>query len=82
MIYQGGNVRIEVLGSGCPNCKRLEENVRTALKKAGKDAEIVKVTDFREILAYGVMHTPVLVIDGKIMAEGRILSVDEIVRML
>jgi len=75
-------VRIEILGSGCANCKRLEENAREAVKKAGKEAEFIKVTDFKEISAYGVMRTPALVIDGKLMAQGRIPSVDEIIKML
>ena len=75
-------MRIEILGSGCANCKRLEENAREAVKKAGKEAEFIKVTDFKEISAYGVMRTPALVIDGKLMAQGRIPSVDEIIKML
>lgn len=51
---------IKVLGSGCANCKRLEENVKTAVKELGIDATIEKVSDFKDILAYGVMKTPVL----------------------
>jgi len=74
--------RIEILGSGCANCKRLEENARMAVAKTGKKAEILKVTDFSKIAAYGVMSTPALVIDGKIKAEGRIPSVEEIIKML
>lgn len=75
-------MRIEILGGGCANCKRLEENARAAVKKAGKEAEFIKVTDFKEISAYGVMRTPALVIDGKLMTQGRIPSVDEIIKML
>jgi len=75
-------VRIEILGGGCANCKRLEENAREAVKKARKEAEFIKVTDFKEISAYGVMRTPALVIDGKLMTQGRIPSVDEIIKML
>ena len=75
-------LRIEILGSGCANCRRLEENARAAVAKAGKKAEILKVTDFGKIVSYGVMGTPALVIDGKIKAEGRIPSVDEIMKML
>jgi len=74
--------RIEILGSGCANCKRLEENARMAVAKTGKKAEILKVMDFSKIAAYGVMSTPALVIDGKIKAEGRIPSVEEIIKML
>jgi small redox-active disulfide protein 2 len=75
-------VRIEILGGGCANCKKLEENAREAVKKARKEAEFIKVTDFKEISAYGVMRTPALVIDGKLMTQGRIPSVDEIIKML
>jgi small redox-active disulfide protein 2 len=75
-------MKIEILGSGCANCKRLEENARVAVAKAGKKAEIMKVTDFGKIASYGVMGTPALVIDGKVKAEGRIPSVDEIAKML
>lgn len=75
-------LKIEILGSGCANCKRLEENARAAVAKTGKKAEILKVTDFGQIASYGVMSTPALVIDGKIKAEGRIPSADEIAKML
>ena len=75
-------MKIEILGSGCANCRKLEENAKEAVKKAGKDAEVVKVTDFSEIASYGVMMTPALVIDREIKAEGRIPSIDEIVKML
>lgn len=64
--------KIEVLGPGCPNCQKLEANVRDAVSRAGVEAEIVKVTDYREILAHGVMSTPGLVIDGKVVSAGRI----------
>jgi len=64
--------KIEVLGPGCPNCKKLEANAREAVVMAGVEAEIVKVTDFREIHARGVMTTPVLVIDGTVVSSGRI----------
>jgi len=75
-------MKIEILGSGCANCRRLEENAKKAVEKTGKKAEIVKVTDFARIVSYGVMRTPALVIDGKIKSEGRIPDVDEIAKML
>ena len=75
-------MKIEILGSGCINCRKLWENARAAVEKSGKKAEIAKVTDFGEIASYGVMRTPVLVIDGKIKSEGRIPDVDEIIKML
>ncbi|MEM2908632.1 MAG: MTH895/ArsE family thioredoxin-like protein [Candidatus Bilamarchaeaceae archaeon] len=65
-------MKIEILGSGCMNCKKLEENARKAVEKAGKKAEIVKVTDFGEIASYGVMRTPALVIDGTVKSAGTI----------
>ncbi|MEM4359223.1 MAG: thioredoxin family protein [Candidatus Bilamarchaeaceae archaeon] len=75
-------MKIEILGSGCASCKKLEENARKAVEKSGKKAEIVKVTDFGVIASYGVMRTPALVIDGTVKSEGRIPDVDEIVKML
>jgi small redox-active disulfide protein 2 len=74
--------KIEVLGSGCANCKRLEQNAQEAVGMAGVEAEIVKVTDYREIMAYGVMSTPGLVIDGKVVSTGRIPSAGDIAMWL
>jgi small redox-active disulfide protein 2 len=70
--------KIEVLGPGCANCVRLEANAREAVVMAGVEAEVVKVTDFRQIAAYGVMSTPGLVIDGKVVSYGRIPSPGDI----
>ena len=69
---------IEVLGTGCANCLRLELVAAEAVQRAGIEAEIRKVTDYRRILAYGVLSTPGLVIDGTVASTGRIPSVDEI----
>lgn len=74
--------KIEVLGSGCANCIRLEANAREAAAMAGVDAEIIKVTDYRQIMAYGIMSTPGLVIDGKVMSYGRIPSPGDIAEWL
>jgi small redox-active disulfide protein 2 len=63
---------IEVLGSGCPNCQKLEANAREAVAQTGVDAEIRHVTDFAEIAGRGVMSTPGLVIDGKVVSAGKI----------
>lgn len=65
---------IKILGSGCPNCKRLEQETREALTAAPLpvDYEIVKVTDYADIAAYGVMSTPALVINEKVVSTGRI----------
>lgn len=73
---------IEVLGPGCSNCHRLEANARQAIAQAGVEAEVVKVTDYGEIMARGVLSTPGLVIDGKIVSVGRVPSVDDVARWL
>ncbi|MEM4166054.1 MAG: thioredoxin family protein [Candidatus Bilamarchaeaceae archaeon] len=75
-------MKIEILGSGCTRCKMLESNVVDAVKRSGKKAEIVKITKYEDIVSYGVMYTPALVIDGKIVSQGRIPSSDEILKML
>ena len=75
-------MKIEVLGTGCAKCKRLEENVRKAVKEAGLTAEIVKVADINEIVNRGVMMTPALIIDGDTKAVGRVPGVEELKKML
>ena len=74
--------KIEVLGTGCANCQRLEANVRQAVEMAGVDADIVKVTDYAAIMAYGIMSTPGLVIDGKIVSYGRVPPAGDIAEWL
>jgi small redox-active disulfide protein 2 len=74
--------KIEVLGPGCNNCKRLEQAARDAVAMAGIEAEIVKVTDYAEIAARGVMSTPGLVIDGKVVSYGRVPSAGDIAEWL
>jgi len=74
--------KIEVLGTGCSNCIRLEKNAREAVAIAGIDAEITKVTDYAEIMSYGIMSTPGLVINGKVVSAGRIPSAADIVPWL
>lgn len=76
------NMVIKILGSGCKNCVMLKENTETALKEAGINAEIIKVTDFRDIVAYGVMSTPALVVDEKVVSFGKVLKPEEIVTIL
>lgn len=68
---------VKVLGSGCAKCSALEAAVRSALKELGMDAAIDHVTDFAQIAAYGVMSTPALVVDGKVVSYGRVLSKEE-----
>ena len=75
-------MKIEILGTGCPKCKKLEENARKALEETGKKAEVIKITDINEIIERDVMTTPAIVIDGKIKAFGRIPDVEEIKKWL
>ena len=65
-------ITIKVLGPGCANCRKLEEVARTAVALAKVEAEIVKVTDMQEIIAGGVLKTPGLMINGKLVSSGRI----------
>ncbi len=73
---------IRILGSGCPKCKLLEENARKAVEELKIKAEIEKVTDVGEIVDYGVMSTPAIVVDGEVKAYGRIPTVEEIKKWL
>ncbi len=75
-------VKIEVLGSGCANCLRLEQAARQAVEMAGVEAEVVKITDYGEIMARGVMSTPGLVLDGKVVSVGRVPSAGDIAEWL
>ncbi|MFA7056711.1 MAG: thioredoxin family protein [Candidatus Cloacimonadales bacterium] len=73
---------IKILGSGCAKCKKLEENVRKAVANKGVDATVEKVTDMDKIMDYGVMMTPALVIDEKVISAGKLLKVEEIAKLL
>ena len=75
-------MKIEILGTGCSKCKTLEENAKQALAKIGGFHEIKKVEDIVEIMNYSVMSTPALVIDGVVKSSGKVLSVEEIVKIL
>ena len=75
-------VKIEVLGSGCANCQKLEANAREAVGIAGVEAEVLKVTDYAEIAARGVMQTPGLVIDGTVRSTGRVPTAGDIAEWL
>ena len=74
--------KIEILGTGCPKCKKLAENAETAAKQMGIEYEIRKVTDINEITKFGVMMTPALAIDGKVKMVGKVPSTDEIKGLL
>jgi small redox-active disulfide protein 2 len=75
-------MKIEILGTGCPKCKKLTENVQQALKEAGKEAEVAKIEDIKKITEYGIMMTPGLVIDGEVKSVGRVLTAEEIKRLV
>lgn len=75
-------MKIEVLGTGCPKCKKTYENAAEAIKELGIEAELVKVYDSVEIAKRGVFETPALVIDGEIKVAGRVPSKEEIKEML
>ena len=76
----GGGVK--VLGSGCAKCNALEAAVREAMDELGMNEAIEHVTDFAQIAAYGVMSTPALVVDGKVVSYGKVLKKDEAVSLL
>ena len=71
-------MKLEILGTGCPKCKKLAELAAEAVKELGITAEIIKVDKINDIMNYGVMMTPALAIDGKVIVAGRIPSKDEI----
>lgn len=73
----GNEAGVKVLGSGCAKCNALEAAARQALADLGMDTTIDHVTDFAQIAAYGVMTTPALVVDGKVVAYGRVLTKEE-----
>ena len=74
--------KIQVLGPGCPKCAKLAENADAAAKALGIEYQLEKVTDIMKILEFGVMITPALVVDGKIKVAGKVLSVEEIQKLL
>lgn len=73
---------VKVLGSGCAKCNQLEAATKEALVKLGMEDTIDHVTDFSQIAAYGVMTTPALVVDGKVVSYGKVLKTDEVVKIL
>ena len=74
--------KIQILGTGCSKCKKLEDNVRDAVKSLALDCEVEKVTDIQEIMKFGILMTPGLVIDGRVISSGRILNIKEITGIL
>lgn len=73
---------IKVLGPGCKNCVSLAENTKAALEQLGMQAELIKVTDFKDIAAYGVMSTPALVVDERVVSYGKVLKPKEVANIL
>lgn len=75
-------MEIKILGSGCAKCNELERVAREAVERDGIDASVEKVTDFAQIMSYGVMSTPALVVNGEIKVAGRVPSVDDVSKMI
>lgn len=74
--------KIQILGTGCPKCKKLAENAEAAAKDLGIEYSLEKVTQINEIMQFGVMMTPALVIDGQVKITGKVASIDEIKNLL
>ena len=74
--------KIQILGTGCPKCKKLAENAEEAAKDLGIEYEVEKVTDINEIMGFGVMVTPALAINGEVKVAGKVPSLDDIKGML
>ena len=75
-------MKIQILGTGCPKCRKLGEVAEEAAKALGLDYELVKVTDIDEITRFGVMMTPALAVDGEVKIAGQVPSVDAVKKML
>ncbi|MCD6566705.1 MAG: TM0996/MTH895 family glutaredoxin-like protein [Bacteroidales bacterium] len=75
-------MEIKVLGTGCAKCKALEKATNEAVAKTGVNATVIKVEDIVEIMQFGVMTTPALVVDGEIAVKGRVPSIDELSKIL
>ena len=75
-------MKIQILGTGCPKCKQLSENAETAAKELGIDFELEKVTSITDIMSFGVMMTPALVIDGEVKIAGKVPQVEEIKELI
>ncbi|PNQ05130.1 redox-active disulfide protein 2 [Mesotoga sp. SC_NapDC3] len=75
-------MKIEIFGSGCPRCKQTEKIMKKAVKELGSDAEVDKVTDMMAIMEKGIVSTPAVAIDGKIVLSGKIPSIDEAKRLI
>ena len=74
--------KIQILGTGCPKCKKLAENAEAAAKELGAEYQIEKITDINEIMKFGVMMTPALAVDGQVKAVGKVPSPEQIKQLL
>jgi len=74
--------KLQILGTGCPKCKKLTENTEAAAKALGIEYEIEKITDINKIMKFGVMMTPALVVDREVKVAGKVPSADEIAKWL
>jgi len=74
--------KIQILGTGCPKCKKLAENAEAAVKDLGVEYDIEKVTNINEIMGFGIMMTPALAVDGEVKVVGKVPSPDEIKAIL
>ncbi|QBG48981.1 thioredoxin family protein [Verrucomicrobia bacterium S94] len=75
-------MKVQILGTGCPKCKKTAEAAQSAIDELGIDAEIEKVTDLNEIMKFGVMLTPALAVDGDVKVVGKVPTVDDVKKML
>ncbi len=75
-------MKIQILGTGCPKCKKLAEVARSAASELGIEYELVKVTDLNEIMSFGVMLTPALAVDGVVKVSGKVPSKSEVMEIL
>jgi small redox-active disulfide protein 2 len=75
-------MKVQILGTGCPNCRTLEANAMIAISELGLEAEVEKVTDIESIMAMGVMMTPALAVDGTVKSVGRVLTKDQIISFI
>ncbi len=74
--------KLQILGTGCPKCKKLMENVQIAAKELDMEVEFEKIEQLDKIMEFGVMMTPALAIDGEVKAAGKVLNVEEIKKIL
>jgi len=75
-------MKVQILGTGCPKCRKLEENAVAAVNELGRNFELEKISDINEIMKFGVMMTPGLAIDGDVKSTGKVLSVEEIKKLV